>query len=420
MEQNEMLEQIQVQLKSVVETKQAAVEELAEVKSQLEALSSLNTKSTDELAQLQTKYNEQITHLTTRIEEQELALAKGQNIMTQETRIVKSADVLAAVKSALPVMHTQKLSLKAALATTDADQAPLFIEGWEAEILKRLTDFSPIAKAIGITRIDTMRNASKRVRVSTAGCRLAVENSADGAIAATGTGKHEWLRAAEGKIEAMPIVTREALRDGDVNVTDILEELQESFGVTQCAWALRGNENDLDGILAKFGNEEGDAVRAFNYFQALALPRTFGTELKATIEFLQKLKRSLKMAYRAGAYWYMNEETYDMLAGLVDANGRPLIQDLLTEGYDGRMLGYPVVIDPTMPGITDGNDIAIMFGDLARAFKIYQVGEFYTNFEEGARTGGNTALYHSMSVAERMNDSFAVKGARVPMPKPAK
>jgi HK97 family phage major capsid protein len=414
MEQNEMLEQIQIQLKSVVETKQAAVEELAEVKSQLEALSSLNTKSTDELAQLQTKYNEQITHLTTRIEEQELALAKGQNIMTQETRIVKSADVLAAVKSALPIMHSQKISLKAALATNDALQAPLFIEGWEAEILKRLNDYSPIAKVIGVTQIDTMRNASKRVRISTAGCRYAGENGNDNILNSTSTGKHEWLRAKEGKIEAMPIVTREALRDGDVNIADILEELQEAFGVAQCDWALYGDDGEMEGILEYFGADEADPVRVFNKFQAMDMPKNFGTDLKATIAFLQKLKRSLKMAYRAGAGFYMNEETYDLLAGLVDANARPLIQDLLTEGFDGRMLGYPVVIDPTMPGISDAGKIAIMFGDLARAFKIYQVGEFYTNFEEGARTGGNTALYHSMSVAERMNDSFAVKGVRVP------
>ena len=403
MEQNEMLEQIQIQLKSVVETKQAAVEELAEVKSQLEALSSLNTKSTDELAQLQTKYNEQITHLTTRIEEQELALAKGQNIMTQETRIVKTADMLAAVKSALPVMLEKKISLKSALAlsTYDTDQAPLFIEGWEAEILKRLNDYSPIAKVIGITQVPTIRNASKRVRVSSAGVRIGSENLKDVQYTHSGTGKHEWLRAKEGKIDAMPIVTREALRDGDVSIADILEELQEAFGVTQCSWALYGDTADLDGLLAHFGADEADSVRAFNKFQAMDMPKNFGTDMKATIAFLQKLKRSLKMAYRAGAGFYMNEETYDMLASLTDANSRPLIQDLLTEGYDGRMLGYPVVIDPTMPGISDAGSIAIMFGDLARSFKIYQIGEFYTNFEESARTGGNTALYHAMSVAER-------------------
>lgn len=414
MEQNEMLEQIQVQLKSVVETKQAAVEELAEVKSQLEALSSLNTKSTDELAQLQTKYNEQITHLTTRIEEQELALAKGQNIMTQETITIKTADVLAGIKSIAGVMVEQKLDLKEALATTNTDQAPLFVLGYEEEILKRETDYSPVAQAIGITPVDTMRKTDKRVRVGTAGVRAATENAADGLISATGTGKTEWIRGAQGKFEAMPIVTLEALRDGDVSITDIVEELQEAFGVTRCHVALYGDNRDLKGILAHFGDEKDDKERVFDKYQALVIPAKFGVDPKVTLEFLQKLKRKLANSYKSGAYWYMNEETYDLLAALCDANGRPLIENVITEGFDGRLLSLPVVIDPTTPTLADAGKVAFMFGDLSRAFKLYQVGEMYVDIDRSGRTAGNTHMYHSLSVAERMNDSFAVKGARVP------
>jgi HK97 family phage major capsid protein len=85
----------------------------------------------------------------------------------------------------------------------------------------------------------------------------------------------------------------------------------------------------------------------------------------------------LDAAYEANAKWLMKKNTWSQIRGIVDTNGRPIVQDSIT-GISGApaksLLGFPVVIDegmPTLSSAADGN--AILFGDYREAYVIRRV-----------------------------------------------
>lgn len=85
----------------------------------------------------------------------------------------------------------------------------------------------------------------------------------------------------------------------------------------------------------------------------------------------------LDAAYEPNAKWLMKKNTWSQIRGIVDLNGRPIVQDSTT-GISGApaktLLGFPVVIDegmPTLSSAADGNCIA--FGDFREAYVIRRV-----------------------------------------------
>lgn len=110
---------------------------------------------------------------------------------------------------------------------------------------------------------------------------------------------------------------------------------------------------------------QGIAVGATSAFTAAS-----GTAV--TIANLQTLSRSVDPAYRANAAWMMNDTTFGEIAGLTDTTGRPLWNPDMTGGDQGRLLGYPVVINQDMPH-TAINQKPILFGDYRQAYIIRDV-----------------------------------------------
>jgi HK97 family phage major capsid protein len=85
----------------------------------------------------------------------------------------------------------------------------------------------------------------------------------------------------------------------------------------------------------------------------------------------------LDAAYEANARWVMKKNTWSQIRGIVDTNGRPIVQDSTT-GISGApaksLLGFPVTIDeatPTLSSAADGN--CILFGDFREAYVIRRV-----------------------------------------------
>lgn len=85
----------------------------------------------------------------------------------------------------------------------------------------------------------------------------------------------------------------------------------------------------------------------------------------------------LDAAYEPNAKWLMKKNTWSQIRGIVDTNGRPIVQDSTT-GITGTpqksLLGFPVIIDegmPTLSSAADGNCIA--FGDFREGYVIRRV-----------------------------------------------
>ncbi|HEH9442037.1 TPA: phage major capsid protein [Aeromonas sobria] len=382
----------------------AITDEVQAIKSQVHELA--ETKSA--LASTQ----ETITTLQDQIEQLQDAQAKGIHSMsTVNTPEVKFADVCAAYKS--DIVNGQLGETKSVFASTNADMAPLYVQGWEAEIIKPMKDFSPILSVVGIRDVDSTRGLRKRVQVAKTGSRVGHENVSNTLLTDTGAAKFEWYSAGFTCIESFQVITTEAKREGDFDMVGLAADVQETLAVAAARNALFGCEQ-MPGLFAYFGDNKADAERAFDKYQALDMVAGFGSDksYSASLKQLQAVKRALAMAYRNGAVWYMNEETYDSLASLTDGAGRPLIKDILTAGFDGQLLGYPVIIDPTMPGLGDAGKIAVMFGDLQRAVQFFRINGVH-KVDELAIFRGNTHIYDSVEFGMRMEHSFALKGLRV-------
>lgn len=68
-------------------------------------------------------------------------------------------------------------------------------------------------------------------------------------------------------------------------------------------------------------------------------------------------EHSVDIAYREGAVWTFNDYTMSLIEGIVDGNGRPLL-NYANDGINvGRansfLLGYPVVIDNSWANFSD-------------------------------------------------------------------
>lgn len=85
----------------------------------------------------------------------------------------------------------------------------------------------------------------------------------------------------------------------------------------------------------------------------------------------------LDAAYEDGAKWLMKKNTWSQIRGIVDTNGRPIVQDSTT-GITGTpaksLLGFPVVIDEGVPTLSSAAiTYPIAFGNFREAYVIRRV-----------------------------------------------
>jgi HK97 family phage major capsid protein len=85
----------------------------------------------------------------------------------------------------------------------------------------------------------------------------------------------------------------------------------------------------------------------------------------------------LDAAYEPNAKWLMKKNTWSQIRGIVDLNGRPLVQDALsgiTGSPEKRLLGFPVIIDEGVPTLSSaGITFPVAFGDFREAYVIRRV-----------------------------------------------
>lgn len=100
----------------------------------------------------------------------------------------------------------------------------------------------------------------------------------------------------------------------------------------------------------------------------------------ATLSYatLLRIVHSLDPAYRESAKWAMNDATLELIHGIVDGNGRPIL-NTSTDGVAGRpamtILGYPIVIDQAFATFSGGSDSPAVgvFGDIREGYVVRRV-----------------------------------------------
>lgn len=158
-------------------------------------------------------------------------------------------------------------------------------------------------------------------------------------------------------------VSRELLQDSLFDVQDfVVRALTKRIARAQAADWVNGT-----GTTMPFGLATGTAVAA-NTFDNVA--PTYADLLNAV--------HQIDPEYRPDAVWTFNDFTLSLIEGIVDGNGRPLLNNANDGIQVGRsnqtLLGYPIVIDQAWANYADaGTNKWGAFGDLYAGYVIREV-----------------------------------------------
>jgi len=383
------LTEIMVAVQELATKKDTSIEEIAQVKSQLQAF---ETKGAD----AQTKTSAIEAELL-ELKESFLDLeTKGHYNMDVEN--TKAFDMNIELKS-LAKANPQADILSKGLTSEASSAGATIRTEYEAGIVKPLREQSAFLSLIGHKSIPS-EDYKRLVRVSNAGMRWAGENVNNSDIANTGTQAYAEVTGVFGKAEAYPFVTQEMLDD---SAFDLQSELSESVieeigdGVAKAALAGDGVKKPK-GLLATTTGADHEKFEVLTVGAA----GKFGANTTAAVKSLRTIARSLKTGYRANAKWLMSEETRDTVLAFVYADGKSIINEDLTEMPDGRLLGKEIVIDSNMP------ENEIVYGDFERGFTFLTVRGLSVLPNPYAKAG-NVQFYHAMRVGTMVNDTQALK-----------
>jgi HK97 family phage major capsid protein len=196
---------------------------------------------------------------------------------------------------------------------------------------------------------------------------ITAENAvfADGADLAFGTvrlGAYKYT--SQGAGSGLPLrVSVELVQDSAFDITGLVARaLGTRIARAQAAdWTLGTGVGEPQGLVAEnlTADNELDTADAVDY-----------DDLMDTYDLLDP-------AYEQNAKWLMRKNTWTQVRGILDGAQRPIIQSS-HDGIGGKpelsLLGYPVVIDQSMPLLSSAGDTnPIAFGDFREAYVIRRV-----------------------------------------------
>lgn len=244
-----------------------------------------------------------------------------------------------------------QLEVKTLVVANDAGAGYLAPAELSAEMIRLLTQFSPVRAA---ARVGKTGSASvilpKRTGITNAKWEGETEDS-------------EESEPAFGQIE-IPVF-------GMKTYTDISQQLLED--------SAQDVEGELNLALAEdFGKKEGTA---FINGTGVKQPRGImvhpdiasvlnGHATEVKLNALIDLFHSLPPAYRNSGVWMLNSTSVAAIRKLTTSMGAPVWVDSLAVGNPATILGRPVVEAVDMPDVASGN-FPIAFGDLNAGYRIY-------------------------------------------------
>lgn len=262
-----------------------------------------------------------------------------------------------------------------------------------AEILSRdvieyAREYSPVLSQVG-RKPSMTRNFRELVLVSYPSVAEGIENVAGTNFAETTTQEYKEVKSKEFKVSAKPRITDEAMYGTDINVyADLIRLLGREIGIYLAAQVLFGNGTGKNarGILSSNRVDITDATgeswkptlapdpanaRDADYFPAVAtgVSGSLGATDTAIVDFVIDLINLLPTQWLNGARFHMNRKTKGVLEKVRTSDDKPIFINSFMEGGQLMLMGYPVVIDDTLPDLA-ADSTPIIFGNLAAAYAI--------------------------------------------------
>ena len=303
-----------------------------------------------------------------------------------------------------------------------------------AEVLSRdvihyAREYSPIMGLVGRDPVMT-RNYRKLVLVGYPAVATGVENIAGSVLPQTDTQTYAEIRSKTWKVYAKPRITDEAMVAPDIDVYgELLVLLGQEMGIYQAAQVLQGtgvddaNQTNARGILSvrtDITNLTGeswkptlDAVpanaRDHDVYPAKAtgVSGALGSDDEAIVNlFIDTINEHPSM-FLSGSSFLMNRKTKGVIEKVRDADNHPIFINNYKDGGVPTIMGYPVVIDDTMPDIAV-DSTPIIFGTLSRAFYLND-GDIDKMLLDPYSIDQCTLVKTSKEMFERVGNSDAIK-----------
>jgi HK97 family phage major capsid protein len=183
------------------------------------------------------------------------------------------------------------------------------------------------------------------------------------------------------------------------------------------SWELRqDSEFDIQGLVARALGTRVMRKQAVDWTTGTGTTLPFGIaesgltpdrELAThdTIAYvdLSAAEGELDPEYEQKAKWVLNKGAWVAIRDLEDDNGRPLVwnaQDSLTGRVTRSILGYPVVIDQSMPDHDATSGHFAVLGDLREAYVIRRVAPFVLVVDPYTRAGNGQVQYFGWERAD--------------------
>lgn len=259
----------------------------------------------------------------------------------------------------------KRLEAKALSAGSGPDGGYLAPPEVETEILRRLTQVSPI-RALATVR--TISSGTYKKAFSTTG-PTAGWVAETGARAQTASQTLAELAFPAMELFAQPAATQTLLDDIIVDVDRwIAEEVEQAFAEQEGSAFVTGDgTNKPKGFLSE--TTIANSAWEWGKIGVVATGTSAAFPASNPSDVLLDLVYALKSGYRQNAAFVMNRKTQAAIRKFKDASGHYLWQPPAGIGQPAMLMGFPVTEAEDMPDIA-ANSLSVAFGDFRRGYLV--------------------------------------------------
>ena len=187
-------------------------------------------------------------------------------------------------------------------------------------------------------------------------------------------------------------------------------EAGDAMGEAEMAAIVDGDGTNKPSGLLRVAPEAGaDGTRTAGAFKYV---RSGAASVFGSPDRLIDTIYDLKASYRSRGTWVMNSVVAGEIRKLKDSQNRFLWTDGLAAGQAATLLGFPVAISESMPGI-DANTHPILFGDFGRGYILADLGGLRVTVDDNITAPGKVRWYIRRRIGGTVFDNNAIRALKI-------